>query len=88
VKVRLRYFAQLADEVGRTAEEASLPASVQTVAQLVTWLSRREEVEFRQAFAKPELIEATVNRQFVSLDNPIREGDEVALLRPSAKEPE
>ncbi len=40
-RVRLLFFAQLATDVGREAEEVALPASVSDVRSLVRWLGER-----------------------------------------------
>jgi len=41
--LKLRYFAWVRERIGKPEEEIELPAGIATVADLMTWLSRRGE---------------------------------------------
>ncbi len=79
--VRVLYFAYFRERAGRAGETVSLPASVATVGQLMDWL--KEQGDGREkAFAEPSLVRVAVNQNYVTLDHPVRSGDEIAFFPP------
>ncbi len=50
--MKILYFAWIRERVGKAEEELDLPATVQTVSDLVQWLKGRGE-EYAYAFAGP-----------------------------------
>ena len=62
-RVRLLYFAWVREKVGRAGEDVELPSGVQTVAELVAWLKTRGP-EFGDAFARPEVVRAALDKPF------------------------
>ena len=77
-EITLLYFVSLPSEIGKEKEQLKVPASVTTVEELMAWLKKRSET-WQQALDRYELT-ITVNKQFVELDTPIEEGDEVAIV--------
>lgn len=75
---RLLYFAGLVDAVGRTSEDVSLPAEVNSVRTLLAWLRGRGGV-WQTALAD-EAVRVTVNKQFAAPDHPVRDRDEIAVV--------
>ena len=81
MKVRLRFFASLKEQLGRDAEEIDVPAGVATVAALRTHLMKRGG-EWQAAFAEKKLVRAAVNQEMAPAAATIRAGDEVAFFPP------
>ncbi len=75
---KLLYFAALADRLGRTSEEAALPATITDVRALLAWLRGRGGVW--EQFLVDDTVRVTVNRQFATLDTPVNDRHEIALL--------
>jgi molybdopterin synthase sulfur carrier subunit len=59
--LKLRYFAWVRERIGKPEEEIEPPAGIATVADLMTWLSRRGE-EYAHAFENPKVIRAAIDR--------------------------
>jgi len=55
--LKLRYFAWVRERIGKPEEEIEPPVGIATVADLMTWLSRRGE-EYAHAFENPKVIRA------------------------------
>ena len=75
---KLLYFAALADRLGRTSEDAALPGTVTDVRTLLAWLRGRGGV-WEQHLAD-HTVRATVSHQFATLDTPVNDQHEIALL--------
>ncbi|MBI3570759.1 MAG: MoaD/ThiS family protein [Gammaproteobacteria bacterium] len=75
---KLLYFAALADRLGCTAEKAALPPTVTDVRTLLAWLRGRGGVW--EQFLMDNAVRVTVSRQFATLDTPINDQHEIALL--------
>ena len=65
--MKLRYFAWVRERIGKPEEEIEPPAGIATVADLMTWLSRRGE-EYAHAFENPNVIRAAIDRAHVRGD--------------------
>ena len=76
IEVRVLYFAGVAEQVGRTAEEVTPPAGIHTLAEVIGWLRERGE-PWRSALA-PGRAAFTVNRRFVTRDERLLSGDEIS----------
>jgi DUF971 family protein/molybdopterin converting factor small subunit len=77
-KVKLYYFAWLANKTGKESEELMLPKSVATIADLLKLLRMRRPVlapVFDEALLRP-----TINKQFAEFFTRLEDGDEVALV--------
>ena len=79
--MKLLYFAWLRARIGHAEEDLSLPAGVCDVAGLLDWLRRRDP-RTAEALRDLSVIRVAVNQDYVGLDHPIRDGDEVALFPP------
>ena len=80
-KVKLLYFAWVREKVGRAEELVEVPADVEDVASLITWL-RASGPEYDSAFAQPETIRAAIDQNHVNHDAPIGDAREVAFFPP------
>jgi len=79
VRVNLLYFASFRDAAGLSEEARDLPEGTR-VEQL--WRTVAGEIPRLAAF--PAMPPAAVNREYVSGDTVLRDGDEVAFLPPVA----
>jgi molybdopterin synthase sulfur carrier subunit len=79
--MQLRYFAWVRERIGLAEEEIELPASVKNVADLIAWLSRRDE-GYAAAFAVPGIIRAAIDRDHVDHDALLADAREVAFFPP------
>jgi molybdopterin converting factor small subunit len=76
--MRILYFAYLVDKLGRASEELTLPDGVRTAGALLGLLRARGGI-WPQALADDQ-VQVLVNRAFVSLEDPVAPGDEVAIV--------
>jgi sulfur-carrier protein len=81
LKISLRYFASIKEQLGRDAEELELPSGVSTVAGLRAHLRSRGGV-WAEAFAESRRITAAVNHDMAKPAATIGQGDEVAFFPP------
>ena len=79
--MKVRYFAWLRQRTGTGAEEFALPDGIATVGALVTHL-RSRGAGYEAAFAEMAAVRAAVNHDYVSLEAPINDSDEVAFFPP------
>lgn len=77
----IRYFAWVREKTGRAEEVAEVPATVTTVAGLMTWLAARGP-EYAAAFARPAVIRAAIDQRHVKADTPLAGAREVAFFPP------
>jgi len=78
--VRVLYFAGLRDAVGIAEEVVDLPPDIRTVAALAEHLATRH-----RAFAERRShVRIARNEAFVADDEPLADGDVVALIPPVA----
>ncbi|HEV3044293.1 MAG TPA: molybdopterin converting factor subunit 1 [Roseiarcus sp.] len=75
------YFAWLRERVGKSEEEIQPPASVSTVADLIVWLSARDET-YAHAFEKRNVIRAAIDHAHVRHDAKIFGAKEIAFFPP------
>ena len=79
--VDLLYFAWVREKIGRSSETVELPAKVATIADLVAWLSARGP-EYAEAFARPEVVRAAIDRTHVKASAAISTAREIAFFPP------
>ena len=79
--MKLLYFAWVREKVGRGAEEIELPAGITTVSDVVGWLRSRAP-EFDEAFARPELVRAAVDKVHVKPSATVAGAREIAFFPP------
>ena len=79
--MRVRYFAWVRERVGLAEEEIDPPAGVTSVADLMAWLSRRDE-GYAAAFAEPQIIRAALDHDHVEHGTALAGAREVAFYPP------
>jgi molybdopterin synthase sulfur carrier subunit len=79
--VKLLYFAWLRARIGCAEEEIDLPPGVKDVAGLLDWLRSRGS-GYAEAVRDLSVVRVAVNQNYVGLEHPIREGDEIAVFPP------
>jgi molybdopterin synthase sulfur carrier subunit len=79
--MKILYFAWIRERVGKAEEELDLPASVQTVADLVQWLKGRGE-EYAHAFENQKVVRAALDRIHVRPETRLAGAREIALFPP------
>lgn len=84
-RVKLLYFAYLADKLRASEETLELPAQVIDVTSLLAWLRKRRP-KTAPLFAD-DRVRVTVNRQFAEGLTRLDEGDEIALVPTSPNPP-
>lgn len=81
MSVTLLYFAWVRERIGKGSETVELPAGVETVGQLMQWLTARGP-EFAHAFERPEVIRAAIDKAHARLDSRIAGAREIAFFPP------
>ena len=80
-KLKAVYFAWVRERVGKAEEILEPPEGVQTVADLVGWLSQRDE-GYAHAFENPNVVRAALDRVHVKPDARIVGAREIAFFPP------
>ncbi len=79
--MRIVYFAWLRERLNKTEEDVELPASVQTIGELMDWLKTRGE-EYEYAFDNPKVIRAAIDKTHVRPEAKIAGASEIAFFPP------
>ncbi len=79
--MKLVYFAWIKTTIGQAEEETDIPEQVRNVADLLNWLESRSP-QYAAALADRAAVRVAVNQEFAQPDNPVANGDEVALFPP------
>jgi molybdopterin synthase sulfur carrier subunit len=79
--MKIVYFAWLRERLDKTEEDLDVPASVQTVEELMAWLKTRGE-EYEHAFDNPKVIRAAIDKTHVRPDASIAGAGEIAFFPP------
>jgi molybdopterin synthase sulfur carrier subunit len=79
--MKIVYFAWLRERLDKTEEDLDVPASVQTVEELMAWLKTRGE-EYELAFDNPKVIRAAIDKTHVRPDASIAGAGEIAFFPP------
>ena len=79
--MKLLYFAWLRARIGCAEEEIDLSSTVQDVAGLLDWLRSRGG-GYAEALRDLSVVRVAVNQNYVPLEHPVRDGDEVAIFPP------
>jgi molybdopterin converting factor subunit 1 len=79
VKVRLLYFAVLRDIIGKSEDEIDLPEGTRPAE---IWNRLRHQHAALAGYERPPM--TAVNETYVSADQTLRDGDEVAFIPPVA----
>ncbi len=79
--MKVVYFAWVRERIGKAEEVVEPPAGISTVAELIHWLSARGP-EYANAFARPEVIRAAIDRTHVKQGTSIAGATEIAFFPP------
>ena len=79
--MKILYFARIRQIAGRSMEDVDVPASIRTVADLIGFLSERDEA-VAAALAERLTLRAAVDQNHVALDAAIAGAREVAFFPP------
>ncbi|ASP33986.1 MULTISPECIES: molybdopterin converting factor subunit 1 [Stappiaceae] len=79
--MNIRYFAWVRERVGLEEEEIDLPASVSTVADLITHLKSLDE-NHAAAFEEEDAIRVALDQEHVETDAALEGAREVAFFPP------
>ena len=79
--MKLLYFAWLRARIGSAEEEIDLSPGVNDVAGLLDWLRSRGG-GYAEALRDLSIVRVAVNQNYVGLEHPVQEGDEVAIFPP------
>lgn len=81
-QVKLRYFAWVREKVGRAEEDVTLPSSIATVADVMTW-QRTRGPEYADAFAAGQrVVRAAVDHTHAKPDASVATAREIAFFPP------
>ena len=79
--MKLVYFAWVRERIGLEEESVELPASVNTVADLLNWQKSRGE-EYEAAFAEADTIRVALDQFHAEHSDPVGQADEIAFFPP------
>jgi molybdopterin synthase sulfur carrier subunit len=79
--MKIIYFAWLRERLDKTEEDVEIPASVQTIGELIDWLKTRGE-EYEYAFDNPKVIRAAIDKTHVRAEAKIAGASEIAFFPP------
>ncbi|MBX3513018.1 MAG: molybdopterin converting factor subunit 1 [Xanthobacteraceae bacterium] len=79
--MKIVYFAWLRERLNKTEEDIEIPASVQTIGELMQWLKSRGE-EYEYAFDNPKVIRAAIDKTHVQPGAKIAGANEIAFFPP------
>lgn len=79
--LKLVYFAWVRERVGKTEETVELPASVDTIADLIGWLKERGE-EYAYAFENETVVRAAIDHSHAKPEAALAGAREVAFFPP------
>ena len=77
----IKYFSWIRDHVGKSEEKIELPDNVTTINELIDHLNNMNE-QYKQAFAKRDLIKIAINKTYSSIEAKISNDDEIAFFPP------
>ncbi len=81
MKIELRYFARVREQLGLAQETVDLPAHIRSVAELRAWLISRGGV-WAETLAYGKALRIAYRQQMCEEDTLISEGEEVAFFPP------
>ena len=81
MKLTVRFFASVKEQLGKDVEEIEVPAGIGTVAALRAHLMKRGG-DWQTVFSEKKLVRAAVNQEMSQAGAAIKAGDEVAFFPP------
>ncbi|MGF7161799.1 molybdopterin synthase sulfur carrier subunit [Rhodoligotrophos appendicifer] len=79
--MKILYFAWVRERVGTAQEELNLPTEIKTVADVIDWLTKKDET-YAYAFGDLRVVRAAVDQVLVPLDASIDGAREIAFFPP------
>ena len=79
--MKILYFARIRAQIGQSVELLEKPSAMTTVADLIASLKARGG-GYEAALADPAAVKVAINHDYVGLDHPVTETDEIALFPP------
>lgn len=79
--MKVKYFAWVRERIGKAEETVEPPAGVDTVGDLIAWLTQRGD-EYAHAFETPKVIRAAIDHTHVKAEAAIAGAREVAFFPP------
>lgn len=79
--MNLKYFAWIAEIIDKREESLEIPSGIETVGQLIDYLSSIDEA-YKKAFEKRRSIKFAVNQVLVDENELISKADEIAFFPP------
>ena len=79
--MKVLYFAWVREMTGKSQEDFQLPEGVATVRGLVNCLKEQGDT-YQNAFSDEAVVRVAVNQEYVTLDHPVSNDDEVAFFPP------
>ena len=79
--MKLKYFAWVRERIGKAEEMVEPPPNVRTVADLMAWLTKRDDT-YAHAFETPKVIRAAIDHTHVKPDAVIAGAREIAFFPP------
>ena len=79
--MKILYFSWLKEKIGLNSQEIIKPKNVETVDDLITFLTEKSE-KHKNAFSDLNSIKVAVNQEFSNLEQKIKEKDEIAFFPP------
>lgn len=81
MQIELRFFASVREKLGKSQEQASVPAEVRTVGEVRLWLIARGG-PWAEVLAEGRALRMAYDQQMCSADTPVSDGGEVAFFPP------
>ena len=79
--MKLVYFSWVREKIGTPDEELNPPNHINTVSELINWLTSRGE-GYASAFADLSSIRIAITQEYAKQDAAIRATDEIAFFPP------
>ena len=79
--MKVLFFAWLREKAGVGTVSVAPPVGIATVADLIEWL-KAENAGYADALSDLAVVRVAVNQEYVTLDHPVSNGDEIAFFPP------
>ncbi|HTD07119.1 molybdopterin converting factor subunit 1 [Undibacterium sp.] len=81
MKIELLFFASVREKLGKSAEQASLPAEIKTVGDVRSWLIARGGA-WAEVLAEGRALRMAYDQEMCSADTVVADGGELAFFPP------
>ena len=79
--MNILYFSWIKDKLGKTKENITIDESINSVAELITFLKSKDET-YKEVFKDISSIRVSINMETANMDDPISINDEIAFFPP------